>query len=164
MDIRYGFSRLLVRGSSLKERCGSCATAQRAADPRSRRPTEHLDEDDFVISGDEVDGLVVVPRPHVSGLEELTITHRAGVLAALRRATRSVGKQNLWSAPTIVVRTDLPGSEGHVSFQVLPWAGNTEGKPARDLDARGSAQHPYRMVLAASGSRRSSPGGSANNK
>jgi hypothetical protein len=122
MEIGYGFSRLLVRGASPKGRCGSCATAQRAADPRSRRPTEHIDEDVFVISGSELDSLVVVPRPHIGGLEELSITHRASVLAALRRATRSVRKRNLWSTPTIVVRTDLPASEGHVCFQVLPWA------------------------------------------
>jgi len=121
MDIDHGLSRLPVLGTSLKGRCGSCATAQRAADPRSRRPTEHVDEDVFVISGPELDGWVVVPRPHISGLEELSIPHRASVLAALRRATRSVRQRNPWSTPTIVVRTDLPASEGHVCFQVLPW-------------------------------------------
>ena len=126
MDTGYGFSWLLVPGTSLKGGCGSCATAQRAADPRSRRPTEHVDEDVLVISGPELDGLVVVPRPHVRGLEELSIPRRASVLAALRLATRSVRKRNLWSAPTIVVRTDLPASEGHVCFQVLPWAPDDE--------------------------------------
>ncbi len=121
MDIDHGLSRLPVLRARLKERCGSCATAQQAADPRSRRPTEHVDEGFFLMSGPELDGWVVVPRPHISGLEELSIPHRASVLAALRRATRSVGKRNPWTMPTIVVRTDLPASEGHVCFQVLPW-------------------------------------------
>jgi len=121
MDIDHGLSRLPVRGARLKRRCGSCAAAQQADDLRSRRPSEHADEGFFLMSGLELDGWVVVPRPHISGLEELSIPHRASVLAALRRATRSVRKRDPWVMPTIVVRTDLPASEGHVCFQVLPW-------------------------------------------
>ena len=121
MDIDHGLSRLPVLGAGLKGRCGSCTTAQRAADPRSRRPSEHVDEGFFLISGPDLDGWVVVPRPQISGLEELPIPHRASVLAALRRAARSVRIRYPWAMPTIVVRTDLPASEGHVCFQVLPW-------------------------------------------
>jgi hypothetical protein len=121
MDIDHRHSRLPVLGAGLKGRCGSCVAAQQAGDPRSQGPTEHVDEGFFLMSGPELDGWVVVPCPHISGLEELSIPHRASVLAALRRATRSVRKRYPWAMPTIVGRTDLPASEGHVCFQVLPW-------------------------------------------
>ena len=150
MDIDHGLSRLRVLGTGLRGRCGSCATAQRAADPSSRRLTEHVDEDIFVISGPELHGWVVVPRPHVSGLEELSIPHRASLLAALRRATRSVRNRNPWSTPTIVVRSDLPASEGHVCFQVLPGP-----RTPQWIQERGSAEDPYQRMLAVLESRRS---------
>jgi len=121
MDVGHGLSQLPVPGTSQKGRCGSCAAAQRAADLRARCPIEPVDEGLLVIRVPELDGWVVVPRPHISGLEELSITQRARVLATLRGATRSVKQRNPWAIPTIVVRTDPPVSEGHVCFQVLPW-------------------------------------------
>jgi len=81
---------------------------------------EDVDEDVVVFSGPELDGLVVVPRQHVGGLEELPDLRRARVLAALRRATRSVRERNPGSVTRVVVMTDPPASEGHVSFHVLP--------------------------------------------
>ena len=74
------------------------AAGSRAA---HRMWTEHVDEDVIVISGPEFEGLVVVPRPHVRGLEEFSISCRANILAAVQRATRSVREQNPWSAPRL---------------------------------------------------------------
>ena len=81
---------------------------------------EDVDEDVVVISGPELDGLVVVPRQHIGGLEELSDLRRAHVLAALRRATQSVRDRNPGSVTRVLVMTGPPASEGHVCFHVLP--------------------------------------------
>ena len=115
-------SRLPHPDSTLSGECHSCAIAQWAAGASTRKVAayvaEDIDEDVVVISAPELDGLVVVPRQHVCGLEELSILGRAHVLAALRRATQSVRKRNPGSATTVVVMTDPPASEGHVCFHV----------------------------------------------
>ena len=81
---------------------------------------EDVDEDVVVISGPGLDGLVVVPRQHIGGLEELPVSRRAHVLAALRRATWSVLERNPGTATKVVEMTDPPASEGHACFHVLP--------------------------------------------
>ena len=106
--------------------CRTCAIAQQlAADDqqdRSAYVSVDVDEDVVVISGPQLAGLVVVPRRHISGLDELPDPDRAHVLAALRRATRSVLERNPGSATTVVVTTDAPASEGHACFHVAPAA------------------------------------------
>jgi len=81
---------------------------------------EDIAEDIVVISCPGLDGLVVVPRQHIGGLEELSALRRAHVLAAIRRATRSVLERNPGSETRVVVMTDPPASEGHACFHVLP--------------------------------------------
>lgn len=115
----YCLSGLPVRRTSPKGRCGSCA-AERREIHRSRDVDESLDGDVFVISERELPGLIVVPRRHIGGLEELSIPERASILAAVRRATLAVKEENPWSTPGVLARTDLPASEGHLCFQVLP--------------------------------------------
>ena len=104
--------------------CDSCAIAQGVAGQRTRSVAtyvaEDVAEDAVVVSGPELDGLVVVPRQHIGGLEELPEVRRARVLAALRRATQSVRERNPGSATRVVVMTVPPASEGHVCFHVLP--------------------------------------------
>jgi hypothetical protein len=112
--------------NTLALECRSCAIAQRAAghDTRSvtRYVTEDVDEDVVVISGPELDGLLVVPRQHIGGLEELSVPGRGHLLAALRRAAQLVQERNSGSATRVVVTTVPPVSEGHVCFRVAPSA------------------------------------------
>jgi hypothetical protein len=120
----HGLSRLPPDGITLEGDCRSCAIAQSVAGHSTQRldayVTEDVDEDVIVISVPELDGLVVVPRQHVGGLEELPVLRRAHVLAALRRATRSVLETYPVTATSVVVMTDPPASEGHACFHVLP--------------------------------------------
>jgi diadenosine tetraphosphate (Ap4A) HIT family hydrolase len=82
----------------------------------------------MVLNEPELDGLVVVPYQHVAGLDELSDRGRARVLAALRRATKSVLESNPGSTTAITVMTGPPASEGHACFQVLPLE-QPEGRP-----------------------------------
>ena len=124
MDQGQGLSRLPGQGVTLAGECDSCAIAKWAAGEMTQSvaayTAEDVDEDVVVISGPELVGLVVVPRQHVGGLEELSDLRRAHVLAALRRATRSVRDKNPGSVTRVVVMTGPPASEGHVCFHVLP--------------------------------------------
>jgi hypothetical protein len=118
-------SRLPSEGVTLSGECHSCAIAQSVAGDRTRSATgayvvEDVGEDVVVISGYELDGLVVVPRQHIGGLEELSDLARAHILAALRRATQSVRDGNPGSVTRVVVMHGPPASEGHVCFHVLP--------------------------------------------
>ena len=79
-----------------------------------------IDEDVVVLDEPDLQGLVVVPCRHVGGLEELSDRGRARLLAALRRATRTVLEANPGSEATIVAMTDPPASNGHACFHVLP--------------------------------------------
>jgi hypothetical protein len=119
----HELSRLPDQGMSSGGECLSCAIAQQlAGDDRRGVPayvSEDIDEDVVVISGPELDGLVVLPRQHVGGLEEMSDLGRAHVLAALRRATRSVLERNPGSQTTVVVMIDPPASKGHACFHVL---------------------------------------------
>jgi hypothetical protein len=133
MDQDHGLSRSPDRNMAPEAGCLTCAVAQRLVDhdlmSDSPYVPEHIDGDVIVISGPELDGLVVVPRQHVGGLDELSQLCRAHVLAALRRATRSVLERNTGSETTVVVITDPPASEGHACFQVLPAARWSRGAP-----------------------------------
>lgn len=123
MDQEHGLSQFPGHDVALGE-CRSCAIARWVAGqgtrPVAAYVAEAVDEEAVVISGPGLDGLVVVPRQHISGLEELPIPRRAHVLAALRRAIRSVRDRNPRSTSRVVVMTDPPASRGHVCFQVLP--------------------------------------------
>jgi hypothetical protein len=119
----HGLSQLTGHSVLLGE-CRSCAIARWVA-CQSTRPvagyvSEAVEEEAVVISVPGLDGLVVVPRQHISGLGELPIPRRAHVLAALRRATGSVRDRNPRSTSRVIVMTDPPASRGHVCFQVLP--------------------------------------------
>jgi hypothetical protein len=135
MGIGNGVSRFSVRETGPAGHCALCATARQAADRSSTGAADTVgsgDQDVCVVSGPALGGLLVVPCSHVSGLEELSIPQRAKVLAAVRRATLSVRNENPWSEPRIVVRTDLPASEGHMCLEVLPCFPDT----ARDSSSR----------------------------
>ena len=104
--------------------CRSCVIAGRATDDGTRSVAPYIAEevnDDVVVMRDsELDGLVVVPRQHISGLEDLPVLDRAHLLAALRRVTQSVHERNPGSGTRIRVMTDPPASEDHVCFHVAP--------------------------------------------
>jgi diadenosine tetraphosphate (Ap4A) HIT family hydrolase len=108
--------------------CRTCTIARRLA---RHDPQRKSAEDAFVLNEPELDGLVVLPYEHVGGLDELSDRSRARVLAALRRATRSVLEKNPGTTTTtIIVMTDPPASEGHTCFHVLPRdRGEPEGHP-----------------------------------
>jgi diadenosine tetraphosphate (Ap4A) HIT family hydrolase len=108
--------------------CRSCAIAQRVADRDVRRGVSYVDEDVVVISGSDVVGPVVIPRQHVGGLEELSVAHRAHVLATLRRLTQSVRELHPGAEVRVVVLTDLTISTGHVCFQLV--SSRSEDPPA----------------------------------
>jgi hypothetical protein len=103
--------------------CRCCAIAQRAAEHGGQtvtgNVTEDVNEDVVMISGPEFDGLLVVPRQHVSGLEELSVSGRGLLLATLQRASKLVQARHPGSATRVVPTTVPPGSPGHVCFQVL---------------------------------------------
>ena len=124
MNQGHGLSRLPSQGITLEGECRFCAIAQSVAGHSTQRldayVVEDVDDDVIVISGPELDGLVVVPRQHIGRLEELSDLPRAHVLAALRRATQSVRERNPGSVTRVVVMKGPPASEGHVCFHVLP--------------------------------------------
>lgn len=110
-------------GRTSEEECRPCAISHWFAGLGRHRlgayVTEDIDEKVVVVSGPEFDGLVVIPRLHISELEELSVADRAQVLAALQRATRSVREGNPGKTTKVVVMTDPPASEGHACYHVL---------------------------------------------
>ena len=88
---------------------------------------EDANENVLVVSGAEFEGLVVIPRMHIGVLEELSVVHRAQVLAALQRANRTVQERNPGKSTTVVAMTDPPASEGHTCYQVVPSAQTDSG-------------------------------------
>ena len=126
MNGPHELSGLPGESNTLALQCRSCAIAQRAVGQGTRSVTryvtEDVDEDVVVISGPELDGLLVVPRQHIGGFEELSVPGRGHLLAALRRAAQLVQERNSGSATRVVVMTVPPASEGHVCFHVVPSA------------------------------------------
>lgn len=125
MDQGQGLPRAAREGATLAGECQSCAMAQLVAGRGTQNATAahvavDVDDDVVVMSGPELDGLVVVPLQHIGGLEELSDLPRAHVLAALRRATQWVLEANPGSVTRVVVMTGPPASQGHVCFHVLP--------------------------------------------
>jgi diadenosine tetraphosphate (Ap4A) HIT family hydrolase len=124
VDQGHASSQLAYEGNILAGECRFCAISLRSA---SSSPgsvdafvVEEVDENVVVVSGPALDGLVVIPRSHVSVLEELPVVHRAQVLAALQRATRRVQERNPGMPMKVVVMTDPAASKGHAGFQVVP--------------------------------------------
>jgi hypothetical protein len=107
MDHGEDFSLLSVREAIPRDQCEFCATADRAIDGV------------VVFSGSELEGVLVVPQSHVDGLEDLSVPHRANLLAAVQRATREVSDGIPVSGPKIEVLTDRPGSLGHIGIHVM---------------------------------------------
>jgi hypothetical protein len=120
VDHGDGITLLPVGGRVPSGQCGSCGAGRTDADRSVECAADYFDDDVVVIRAPERNGFVVVPRLHVEGLEDLSISCRASVLAAVRRAAGSVRGENPWSAVRIEVLTDLSTSEGHMSIQVLP--------------------------------------------
>lgn len=128
---RTSSSQVADKGSISRGECPFCAIARSAAgtstDGVDTLVAEEIDENVVVVSGPALDGLVVIPRSHVSGLEELPVAHRAQVLAALQRAIRRVQERYPDIPMKVVAMTDPPASTGHVGFQVMPgepWPGS----------------------------------------
>ncbi len=111
----------LVSGQgSLASDCHCCVIAQLVTDfGTTLEVSEDVDRYVVMISGSGLDGLVVVPRRHIGGLEDMPAAHRAFILATLRRVTQSLQERNPGSAARIVALTALPSSKGHVCFQVV---------------------------------------------
>ena len=133
MDQGHRSSRIAGESSTSTGECRSCAISLWVAEEGKHRVdayvTDHVDENVVVVSSSEFDGLVVIPRRHISGLEELSVVHRAQVLAALQRATRSVQERHPGQATKIVVMTEPPASDGHACYQVLP-SGHADPVPS----------------------------------
>ena len=132
LDQGQGWSRVPARDTTQAEECRSCVIAQRVTDDgmRSVAPYVANDVDDVVISEPALDGLMVIPRQHIRGLEDLSVLGRAHLLAVLRRVTQSVRERNPGSSTRIVVTTDAPATQDHVCFHVAP-SGSEESVIAR---------------------------------
>jgi hypothetical protein len=130
-DPKSGGVRILDEGQgwsvhgqdTLAGECRSCVIAQRLTGERTRSVAPCVAEDDddvVVISEPGLDGLVVIPRQHIGGLDDLSVLGRAHLLAALRRVTQSVQERNPGSATRIVIMTHPPATKGHMCFYVAP--------------------------------------------
>jgi hypothetical protein len=117
-------TRSIHRDASWELGCSSCEVAQWVGDQTTQRGdsrmTGNLDENIVLIDGHDVDGLVVIPRQHINGLGDLSVICQAQLLAALRRATRTVLQQNPGMTTRIVAMTYPPASAGHTCFHVRP--------------------------------------------
>jgi hypothetical protein len=127
VDHGHEVLRILGTGNVPEGQCRCCLLARWAAGHPSVPSTEYVDssaeyvdDDVVVIGGPDVKGLVVLPRRHISSLEELPASDRASVLAALRRATRSVSGGSPGSAARIAVLPATLASDGHVCLHVRP--------------------------------------------
>ena len=107
MDYGEGVRLRSVQGAISRDTCEFCVTVDGAIDGV------------VMMRGFDLEGVLVVPEPHVAGLEDLSVPHRANVFAAVQRATRMVCDGMPCSAPRIVVLTDRPGSMGHIGIHVL---------------------------------------------
>jgi hypothetical protein len=116
--------RLVGEQIPVKPVCRCCAIAQSVAGSGTSIEDSYVAVDIgpnvVVVGTPDFDGLIVVPRQHVAGLEELSVPPRAHVLAALQRATRLVLERNRGLATRVVVMTDPPASEDHACYRVLP--------------------------------------------
>jgi hypothetical protein len=116
-------SSLVPGQGTLAGECRSCVFGQWVTGDRTRSVgpyVEAIDDDVVVIREPELDGLVVIPRQHIGGINCLSVPGRARLLAALRRVAQSVRERHPGSATRIVVMTDAPATEGHVCFHVTP--------------------------------------------
>lgn len=120
MDYGDSITLLPVRGRLPGGQCGSCGATRIDAGRSPGSGADYFDDDVVVIRAPDRNGFVVVPRPHVEGLEDLSISCRASVLAAVQRAAGSVREENPWSTVRIEVLTDRSTSEGHMSILVMP--------------------------------------------
>ena len=119
MDLGDSLTLLPVQGRALAGQCVSCGAARHEASRPTGRVTE-CDDDVVVSRAPGRAGFVVVPRLHVRVLEELSLSCRAGVLAAVQRAANAVRVENPWSGVRVVIVADPPTSEGHMAIHVQP--------------------------------------------
>ena len=124
MDQSHRSSQLAGEGSISAGQCRSCAislwVAGKGTDSVDAFVIEDVNEGVVVVSGLDFEGLVVIPRMHIGVLDELSVVHRAQVLAALQRANRTVQERYPGKTTTVVAMTDPPASEAHTCYQVLP--------------------------------------------
>ena len=124
MDQGHRSSQFASEGNISAGECRFCAISLWVAGKGTRSVdayvTEDVDENVVVVSSPEFDGLLVIQVLHISRLEELSVVHRAQVLAALQRANRSVQERNPGKTIKVVVTTESPASEGHACYQILP--------------------------------------------
>ena len=90
VDHSHGGTTPLHRDLDPPRECRACAITQsvfrRNSGHVAEPGAEHVNSEVVVFRGPSIGGVVVVPRAHINGLEELTVLRRAKVLAALRRA------------------------------------------------------------------------------
>jgi hypothetical protein len=126
VDQSHRSSQLAGEGNISAGECRSCAISHWVAGNGTcgvdACVIEDANENVVVVSGPEFEGLVVIPRMHTGVLEELSLVHRAQVLAALQRANRTVLERNPGKTTTVVAMIDPPAAEGHTCYQVLPSA------------------------------------------
>jgi hypothetical protein len=126
VDLPHGSSEVFGETTTLALECRSCAIAHWAVGHSTRSVdrfvAEDIDEDVVMISGPNLDGLMVVPRRHIGELEELSVRGRGHILAAVRRAAQMVQERTSGSATRVVAMTGPPPSDGHVCFHVVPSA------------------------------------------
>ncbi len=113
----------LDRGTGTED-CRSCEIVRMATGGDTRAVATYVletaDDEAVIVSGPGIRGLIIVPRNHISGLEELPPARRSHLLAAVRRASRSLGDTAPDSTSRVAVLHDPPGSEDHVCFHVVP--------------------------------------------
>ena len=123
MDHSHGGTTPLHRDLDPPRECRACAITQsvfrRNSGHVAEPGAEHVNSEVVVFRGPSIGGVVVVPRAHINGLEELTVLRRAKVLAALRRAARWVRDTSPGSAPSVVAVADPLAPERHVCFRVV---------------------------------------------
>ena len=100
-----------------------------------------IDDDAVVASIWGLEGMVVIPRRHIGGLEGLSTSDRARFLANLRRATNSLQERNPGAAVRITVLVDLPSSKGHACFQIVAKSSEADERSSPQEAGRNPASH-----------------------
>jgi hypothetical protein len=130
------------RQSTLAGDCVCCDLARFASElvtlGATRDVSLDIDHDAIVASISGLEGMVVIPRQHFGGLEDLSTSDRARYLASLRRATNSLRERNPEAEVRITALGDLPSSKGHACFQVVAVSSGADKRSS----TRGATAHP----------------------
>jgi hypothetical protein len=110
---------------STSEHCALCALAE-SPDEQGARHSDgdaivaYVDDDAVVLLPRLFDGAFVAPRRHVEGIFALTGQALPNFLAALRRTAEIVKTIAGDSGPAIEPSREIPMTEGHICFRVMP--------------------------------------------